>query len=339
MFVYAGIDEAGYGPMFGPLMVARSVFVIPKLDGPTAEACPEPPHLWQRLSKAVCRGLTGRKGRIPIADSKQLKSQAVGIKHLELGCLAFAGLAGVRPSDVCDWLDALGETAHHRLEHLPWYAPCEGRPWDRVPACNTDGEIAVARGMLATTAHRIGVGLGDVGAFAVFEDTFNQMVAQTRSKAATSFTFVARHLVHVWDRYGEHEPYVVVDRQGGRTAYREPLQLAFPEARIQVLGESPEVSSYRLEAEPATSGGVRRSMRVQFLVEAESGHMPVALASMIAKYTRELLMVRFNAYFTGRIPELKPTAGYALDARRFWDELSPRLGELAIEGDRLCRVC
>jgi len=28
MLVYAGIDEAGYGPMFGPFVVARSVFKI-----------------------------------------------------------------------------------------------------------------------------------------------------------------------------------------------------------------------------------------------------------------------------------------------------------------------
>lgn len=340
MFVYAGIDEAGYGPMFGPLMVARSVFAIPKLPSPAEGGSADPPHLWQRLSKAVCRGLTGRKGRIPVNDSKQLKSQAVGIKHLEVGCLSFAAVAGLRPVCVGSWLDAMGETRHHDLNDLPWYAAGDERPWDPLPAANSPGEIAVARGLLTSTAKRIGVEVPDLAACVVFEDRFNQMVAATRSKAATSFTFVAHHLDAIWQRFGEHEPVVVVDRQGGRSAYRELLQQAFPAAAIRVMEETPTRSAYRL-AEPANpaTGAPARAMRVSFQVDADCDHMPVALASMLAKYTRELLMARFNGYFTARLPEVKPTAGYALDARRFWQQVQPRLNELGVDAARLCRVC
>jgi hypothetical protein len=332
MYVYAGIDEAGYGPMFGPLTVARAVLAIPRLDPADT---PEPPHLWQRLSRAVCRNIAGRKGRIPINDSKQLKTSAPGVaavKHLELGCLAFAGLAGWNPATVCDWLDLLGETAHRDLSQLPWYAPCHERPWDPIPVANTAGEIAVARGLLAATARRIGVEAADFGAAAVFEDRFNQMVAATRSKAATSFTFVAQHLTELWSRFGEHDPQVFVDRQGGRQAYLEPLRVTFPDARIRVLRETPEASTYRVEH-------AGRSMRISFEVEGDARHMPIALASMIAKYTRELFMARFNAYFTARLPDLRPTAGYATDARRFWIELQPHLNTLAIPAHQLCRVC
>ena len=60
---------------------------------------------------------------------------------------------------------------------------------------------------------------------------------------------------------------------------------------------------------------------VQFMPEAESAHLPVALASMVAKYVRELSMARFNRYWCGRVPELKPTAGYSTDARRWLDEM------------------
>jgi hypothetical protein len=38
---------------------------------------------------------------------------------------------------------------------------------------------------------------------------------------------------------------------------------------------------------------------------------------MAAKFVRELAMIRFNAYWGDRIPELKPTAGYVQDARRW----------------------
>ena len=69
MYIYAGIDEAGYGPMFGPLLVGRAVFCVPNLE-PDAPL----PHLWQRLSRVVCRNLSGRKGRIAVNDSKKLTS-------------------------------------------------------------------------------------------------------------------------------------------------------------------------------------------------------------------------------------------------------------------------
>ena len=63
-------------------------------------------------------------------------------------------------------------------------------------------------------------------------------------------------------------------------------------------------------------------MTVTFMPEAESAHLPVALASMIAKLIRELAMARFNRYWCDRARaaaslELKPTAGYRQDAARW----------------------
>ncbi len=330
MYVYAGIDEAGYGPLLGPLVVGRAVIAIPNLPSHGQAGATEPPQLWQRLSKAVCRRVSDRRKRIAVNDSKKLTSKASGVRHLELGCLAFASLAGHRPATVDRWLDALGEATHRDLSALPWYAPAPEHPWQALPATITRGELAVARSMLANTAERIGVTMPDLGAAVVFEDRFNRMVAATRSKAAASFTFVARHLVRVWERFGEHAPLAVVDRQGGRTSYRELLALTFPDAALAVRDETPERSEYHLRR-----GG--RSMTVCFLVEAEDRHMPVALASMVSKYTRELLMARFNAYFTRRVPGLRPTAGYATDGRRFWRELEPHAAALAIDGDVLLR--
>ena len=332
MYIYAGIDEAGYGPMFGPLLVGRSVFAIPRL-----EPGGDPPALWQRLSKAVCRNLSSRNGRIAVNDSKKIYTPASGLEHLERGVLAFAALAGHRPANVCQLLDALSERTHHTLDHLPWYQPCEQRPWQPLPAACTSGEIAVARSMLAATASRIGVEVPDLAASVVFEDRFNTMVARTRSKAAASFTFVAGHLEAIWNRFGEHAPMVAVDRQSGRSHYRELLALSFPQAQMRVLEESPLYSGYHLTqrggaAQPA------RAMTVSFEVEAEKRHMPVALASMISKYVRELMMARFQAWFAHHAPAVKPTAGYATDAQRFWREIEPMLPALAIPAHHLRRI-
>jgi ribonuclease HII len=78
-------------------------------------------------------------------------------------------------------------------------------------------------------------------------------------------------------------------------------------------------------------------MRISFMVDAEESHMPVALASMVSKYTRELLMDRLNAYFIRRIPGLKPTAGYAQDGKRFLEDLNPHLADLGIDPGTLRR--
>jgi ribonuclease HII len=334
MFVYAGIDEAGYGPLLGPLIVGRSVLVVPKLD-PDAPT----PDLWLRLGKAVCKRVSDRAGRIAVNDSKKLTTKAAGIRHLELGCLAFAGMGD--GSDACDpqrafdlggWLDLLGETGHRDGGLLPWYAPADASPWQVLPAAVTAGEVAVASGMLRNCAQRIGIGLGDLGAAVVFEDQFNRMVAATHSKASVSFTFVAGHILHVWQTYGQHKPTVVIDRQGGRTHYRELLAQSFPDAQVDVIEESATSSAYTM------TDAHDRSMNVTFMVDAEESHMPVALASMVSKYTRELLMARLNAYFTEKVPGLKPTAGYAKDGKRFLDDLAPHLSGLGLDPQQLRRT-
>ena len=45
--------------------------------------------------------------------------------------------------------------------------------------------------------------------------------------------------------------------------------------------------------------------------------LPTALASMTAKYLRELSMRAFNEFWCARVPGLRPTAGYPGDAPRF----------------------
>ena len=57
MRIYAGIDEAGYGPMFGPFTIACTVFAIDEPPTENAGLQAPPPDLWSLLDTAVCQSL------------------------------------------------------------------------------------------------------------------------------------------------------------------------------------------------------------------------------------------------------------------------------------------
>lgn len=313
--------------MFGPMVVGCTVLAVDDLE-PDASA----PDLWQRLHQVVRRDGRGRRDRIMVNDSKKLYTPAKGLARLEEGVLAFAALAGLRPGDVAQWLQGIdGYPAEEQLAQLPWYAPGPDCPWEVLPHACTADQIAIAASMLRTAAKAGNVRVLEIRAAVVFEDQFNRMVATMRSKAAMCFTFVARHLERIWKDHGRCRPTVVVDRQSGRRNYRQLLAMMFEGVEIQIMDETPKRSAYFLRRGD-------RAMTVAFEVEAEVTNMPVALASMVSKYTRELLMARFQAWFQRRAPHIRPTAGYATDARRFREEIEPILTDLAIRSDQLIRM-
>ena len=63
----------------------------------------------------------------------------------------------------------------------------------------------------------------------------------------------------------------------------------------------------------------------------------LALASMLAKYLREVFMRQFNRFWLGHVPGLKPTAGYPGDARRFYDQIRDAMAELGLSEDQVWR--
>ena len=65
--------------------------------------------------------------------------------------------------------------------------------------------------------------------------------------------------------------------------------------------------------------------------------VPSAVASIAAKYLRELAMQAFNTYWCERLPDLKPTAGYPADARRFKREIAQLQAAEAISDRSLWR--
>ncbi|MHC5213685.1 MAG: hypothetical protein ACYSOO_03740, partial [Planctomycetota bacterium] len=63
MALLVGIDEAGYGPLLGPLVVSAVALEVP--EGLLRA------DLWEVLAKAVSAQKRGLAGRLLIADSKK----------------------------------------------------------------------------------------------------------------------------------------------------------------------------------------------------------------------------------------------------------------------------
>ena len=71
-----GLDEAGYGPNLGPLVMASSACHVPA-DGP--------PCLWKALRPAVRKDRHKDNGRLLIDDSKKVNQGPGGLAKLEAG--------------------------------------------------------------------------------------------------------------------------------------------------------------------------------------------------------------------------------------------------------------
>ena len=108
-----GLDEAGYGPTLGPLVVAATSFRFEEAGSP------DPGDLWTLLSRSVTRQPRRGDRRIPIADSKVIFSPHKGLSNLEEAVLA-ATLAS-RPVPTASLPGLLGLDAVEEDSQYPWY--------------------------------------------------------------------------------------------------------------------------------------------------------------------------------------------------------------------------
>lgn len=327
-----GIDEAGFGPMLGPLCVGMSAFLIEDWKEGDQKPC-----LWKALSSGVCREARDKRGRIAFADSKELKlpndvaetnARRHPLMHLERGVLAAAGNL---ESDSVPLSDReLHEILGAVLEGHPWY---EGDPI-ALPVSTNAPVMGIAANLLADAFERGKVKLASMRCRVMNEREFNGILHEAGNKGEVCIAALADHLrfvIGVIEQYPDAAVRIACDKLGGRDNYALVLERLLPEWECAILEQSAEKSNYELrrkgttkaEGEPTPNSLPRGGgFRISFQPEAEKEHLPVALASMIAKYVRELAMQRFNRYWSVRMPELKPTAGYTLDARRWLADAS-----------------
>jgi len=302
-----GIDEAGLGPNLGPFVVSATVWQLP--DGATAADLPE------LLSTAVSCDPKCTDGRLILGDSKQLFQPHQGLQRLEASVLALCRGCGhdiaslkslSRQVELCEpaWLEE------------PWW-------------CDGDHALPIDADLGVITTHALRLSATAVKLLGVFSRVvppaeFNQLL-ETRNKAELTTGCHLELLRAVCAKFPQQPKTIFSDKHGGRNRYAAALSTHFDGAWIETLCEGPECSEYRWD-----------EVTIRFEPRAEK-HLPVAAASMLSKYLREVHMTRFNHFWQALLPGLQPTQGYPVDARRFAGAIAGEQARLCIQTDSVWR--
>jgi len=167
-----------------------------------------------------------------------------------------------------------------------------------------------------------GVKIVELRSAVLFPAAFNQAVKRCDNKAEVLSLTTLELARRVFESLPPGRAVAFCDKHGGRNYYAGLLQHIFPEELVRVSLETGDLGIYHV-----LHAG--RQIEFRFQPKGER-HLPTALASMTAKYLRELAMRPFNVFWQRHIPELKATAGYYNDAQRFFTEIQTARRRLKI---------
>jgi hypothetical protein len=338
-----GMDEAGYGPNLGPLLLAVTCWETP--------VPPQECDLYRLLADAVSNVPEKNGERLHLADSKQVNAGKNGFLSLETTALALLACAGcaadsyqslvhdLTDAPLCMRAERGDPTA--KIEQPKANGITEGSqpsalspqpssplaphapPWLEpdipLPVRADREEVARAAERLDETLRLNRVRLTGIRAELVTEPRFNHLLEEAGSKSQLLSQVAFGLLRKVWSPDEERRTLFVGDKHGGRNRYDHLLAEVLDGRMLFRVKEGREVSIYRIA-----------SSELRFQMKGET-HLPVAAASIVAKYVRELSMELFNAYWARHCPGIKPTRGYPQDAARFRREIEPARTRLNLD--------
>ena len=231
------------------------------------------------------------------------------------------GLSGRRPAGFRELCNALVNGTQLSEHGEPWLDDVDVA----LPVETFAGPVDDFAARLHECCDKSGVRLRALASDVVLTRRFNRLTSAHGSKGVVLSRISMQLLKRVWNPDNAQPTFIVADKHGGRNRYDHLLDEILDGRMIFRGRESTALSSYRVGA-----------AEIHFQSKAEA-HFPVAVASMISKYVRELAMHLFNEYWCGRVAGLKPTKGYPVDARRFRDAIRETQERAGISDEVLWR--
>jgi ribonuclease HII len=188
-----------------------------------------------------------------------------------------------------------------------------------IPNCVSHEQIEARTALFNEILHKHGVQLLALKSKIFTVEEYNRQIDSYPSDGAKAALLSDATLTLIRDTLPKDSDncslLCLCDKHGGRNRYLAILMKHFSDYFFQTVEEGGEHSIYRSQ-----------NREFRFIAKGEK-ELPIGLSSMLSKYIRELSMLEFNAYWQQQFPDLKPTAGYPEDAKRFLADLEQRLGE------------
>lgn len=184
----------------------------------------------------------------------------------------------------------------------------------------------------------LGVSLVAVACRAIYPAEFNALLCQGLNKSDILSRTTLALAASLRTKANAEPALIWCDRHGGRKHYSALVAQHFGGTLVQTLAETPARSAYRVPAQAKAdlNQAQAANLDIEFNVGGES-QVPVAVASMTAKYVRELAMHAFNAFWSSRSPGLNPTAGYPVDALRWRCDARDAIAQAGVRDKDLWR--
>lgn len=316
-------DEAGYGPNLGPLVIGATRWrsATDKFD---------PRAILSEFAFQQKRDLLSYESKSPspgmmVADSKAVYNSGK-IELLERGVLAsLFAIHGALPKDVgqlLEWLDV--DPSHLQNDS---YFSCSTL---LLPLATDPSVVATLGQKMAKSLGEQGASLEQLSVALAFPQRFNSEAEAMGNKASfltkESLSLIAKQITPSRSRAASFD--IRCDKHGGRNRYRPAIEKYFGDSSVTIEQESRPKSSYQF---------LNGKADICFVAKGEDW-LPIALSSMVAKYLREIFMQRWNEFWQSHLPDLKPTKGYPLDARRFKADIAKVQQKLKIEDETIWRM-
>ncbi|MCX7415896.1 MAG: hypothetical protein NTY25_05330 [Planctomycetia bacterium] len=330
--------------------------------------------LWpEKIHRRGNRRASGRT--VPLwADSKHIYRAGAGFCALEQGVLVALSLVNDPDADTFAHAGHAGPVIRSPVNQTntvprqwPSLEAALGQIGPEIADCRTSGVASESGGHPSTTQwallptlclpHQadadaccaraagmrmildaLGVSLVAVACRAIYPAEFNALLCQGLNKSDILSRTTLALAASLRTKANAEPALIWCDRHGGRKHYSALVAQHFGATLVQTLAETPARSAYRVPAQAKAdlNQAQAANLDIEFNVGGES-QVPVAVASMTAKYIRELAMHAFNAFWSSRSPSLNPTAGYPVDALRWRCDARDAIAQAGVHDKDLWR--